>query len=119
MKTVSDYHDLNLKTDILLLADAFEKFIITMCLEYCGPDSCHYFSCPGLSWDAMLKMTGKELKHISDIDMSLFAEKEMRGGIYYIGERYSKANDKYMKSYVDKKPSKYITYLDAKYCMVG
>ena len=69
MKTVSDYHDLNLKTDILLLADAFEKFIITMCLEYYGSDSCHYFSCPGLSWDAMLKMTGIELKHISDIDM--------------------------------------------------
>ena len=57
------------KTDILLLADAFEKFIITMCLEYYGSDSYHYFSCPGLSWDAMLKMTGIELKHISDIDM--------------------------------------------------
>ena len=58
--TVGDYHDLYVKTDILLLADLFEKFI-NICLEYYGFDPCHYFSSPGLSWDAMLKMTGREL----------------------------------------------------------
>ena len=45
--------------------------------------------------------------------MYLFVEKKMRGGISYIAKRYSKANDKYMKSYDNNKPSKYITYLDA------
>ena len=56
---MGDYHDLYLKKDVLLLADVFEKFIDT-CLKYygLGLDPCHYFSCPGLSWDAMLKMTG-------------------------------------------------------------
>ena len=56
MNTAGDYHDLHLKTDVLLLADVFEKFINT-CLEYYGSDPCHYFSNPGLSWDSMLEMT--------------------------------------------------------------
>ena len=95
----------------MLLADVFEKFIDT-CLKFCGLDSCHYFSFPGLSWDAMLKMTGVKLEKISDIDMYLFIEKGMRGGISYIAKRYSEANNKYMKNYDPKKPSKYILYLD-------
>ena len=112
MNTLSDYHDLYLKADVLLLADVFGRFI-GICLEYYGLDLCHYFSSPGLSWDAMLKMTEIELKLSSDIDMYLFIEKGMRGGISYIANRNSKANNKYMQSYDDKKPSKYITYLDA------
>ena len=82
MNTMGDYHDLYLKTDVLLLADVFEKFIST-CLDYYGLDPCHYFSCPGLSYDAMLKMTGTKLELISDIDVHLFIEKAMRGGISY------------------------------------
>ena len=60
MNTMGDYHDLYLKTDVLLLSDVFEKFIKT-CLDYYGLDPCHYFSSPGLSWDAMLKMIGIKL----------------------------------------------------------
>ena len=66
-----------------------------------------------LNWDEMLIMTEIELKRISDTDMYLFAEKGMRGVISYIVKRFSKANNKYMKSYDDNKPSKYIMYLDA------
>ena len=44
--------------------------------------------------------------------MQLFIEKGLTGGISYIAERYSKANNKYMKNYDPKKPSKYIFYLD-------
>ena len=73
----------------MLLADVFEKFINT-CLEYYGLNPCHYFSSPGLSWDAMLKMTGIELELTSDIDKHLFTEKGMRGGISYIAKRYSR-----------------------------
>ena len=63
VNTMGDYHDLYLRTDVLLLADVLEKFIGT-CLEYYGLGPCHYFSSPGLSWDAMLKMTGIELELI-------------------------------------------------------
>ena len=68
MENMGDYHDLYLKTDVLLLCDVFEKFINT-CSTYYGLDPCHYFSAPGLSWDAMLKMTCIKLDCISDIDM--------------------------------------------------
>ena len=88
MTTLGDYHDLYLKTDVLLLADVFENFIKT-CLDYYELDPCHYFSASGLSWDAMLKMTGLKLKLISDIDVHLFIEKGMRGGISYIAKRHS------------------------------
>ena len=60
MKTMGDCHDVYLKTNVLLLADVFEKFIST-CLEYYGLDLCHYFSSPGLNWDTMLKMIEIEL----------------------------------------------------------
>ena len=112
MKTMSDYHDLYLKKDVLLLTDVFEKFI-DMCLEYYGLDPCHYFSSPGLSLDAMLKITRIELELNSDIDLYLFVKKGMRGRISYITKRYSKANNKYMICYDNSKPSKFITHLDA------
>ena len=63
---MGDYHDNFLKKDILLLADVFQKFIGT-CQNYYGLDPCHYFRSPGLSWDAILKMTGIKLEKISDI----------------------------------------------------
>ena len=112
MNTMGDYHNLYLKTDVLLLADVSEKFIET-CLDYYGLDSCHCFSSPGLSWDAMLKMTKIKLDLISAIDMHLLIEKGMRGGISYISKRYSKANNKYMKCYDCSEKSKFIIYLDA------
>ena len=81
MKNMGDYFDLYLKKDVLFMADVFEKFIDTY-LKYYGLDPCHYFSSPGLSWDAMLKMTGVKLQKISDIVKYLFPEKELRGGIF-------------------------------------
>ena len=75
MKNMGDYHDHYLKKDVLLLADVFEKFIDT-CLKVYVLDPCHYFSSRGLSWDAMLNITG--------IDMYLLIEKGLRGGISYI-----------------------------------
>ena len=53
LKTMGEYHDLYLKSDILLLADVFENFRKT-CLQYYKLDPCNYFTSPGLSWDAML-----------------------------------------------------------------
>ena len=75
-----------------MLCDVFEKFF-DICLKDYGLDPCHYFSSPGLSWDAVLKMTGIKLEKIHDIDMYLFLEKRMRGGVPYISKRYAKSKD--------------------------
>ena len=82
-------------------------------LDYYRLDPCHYFSSPGLIWDAMLKMTRMKLELISDIDIHLFIEKGMKDGVSYIAKGYSKANNKYMECYDSSKESKYITYFDA------
>ena len=111
MKNMGDYHDHYLKKGVLLLADVFEKFIDT-CLKYYELDPCHYFSTPGLSWDAILKMTDVKLEKISDIDQYLFIEKGTMGGISYIAKRYAKVNNKYMCDYDSNKQSIFITYLD-------
>ena len=112
IKTMGEYHDLYLGSDVLLLTDVFENFRKTY-LQYYKLDPCHYFTSPGLSWDAMLKMTNIKLELMTDIDMFQFIEKGMRGGVSYIANRYGKANNKYMKEYDEKAPSKYIMYLDA------
>ena len=83
--------------------DVFESIEKT-CKQYYELDPCHYFTSPGLSWDAMLKMTDIKLELIIDIDMLQFIEKGILG-------RYGKTNNKYMKEYDEKAPSQYIVYL--------
>ena len=112
IKTMGEYHDLYLGSDVLLLTDVFENFRKT-CMQYYKLDPCHYFTSPGLSWDAMLKMTNIKLELMTDIDMFQFIKKGMCGGVSYIANRYGNANNKYMKEYDEKAPSKYIMYLDA------
>ena len=94
---MGDYHDHYLKKDVLLLADVFENIIDT-CLKFYRLDPCHYYSSPGLSWHAMLKMTSVRLEKVVYIGMYLFIEKELRGGSSYIPKIYSNANNKYMKN---------------------
>ena len=111
-KTLGDYHDLYLKTDVLLLADVFQKFRET-CMNNYKLDPLHYYTAPGLSWDALLKYTKIELQLLSDLDMHLFIEKGMRGGISMVSKRHAKANNKYVKDYNPEKEDNHIMYLDA------
>ena len=113
METLQDYHDLYLKTDVLLLADVFENFR-DVCQENYGLDPAWYYTAPGLAWDAALKVTKVELELLADPDMLLMIEKGIRGGVSMISTRYGKANNPYMgDSYDPNQPTKYISYLDA------
>ena len=111
-KTIRDYHDLYLKSDVLLLADVFENFRKT-CLKHYNLDPTHYYTSPGLAWDACLKETGQELELLHDYDMLMMFEKGIRGGMTHISKRYAEANNKYMKDFNPDKPSSFIQYLDA------
>ena len=111
-KTIRDYHDIYLKSDVLLLSDVFEKFRKT-CLHHYKLDPAHYYTSPGLAWDACLKETGQKLELLHDYDMLMMFERGIRGGISHISKRYAEANNKYMKDYDPQEKTSYIQYLDA------
>ena len=67
-KDMSDYHNLYVQTDTLLLADVFEIFRES-CIKRYGLDSSYFYSAPGLAWQACLKKTGVKLKLLTDIDV--------------------------------------------------
>ena len=113
IKDLGEYHDLYLKSDVLLLADVFEEFR-NVCMKNYSLDPAWYYTSPGLSWDAVLKHSGVKLELLTDPDMLLMFEKGIRGGVAMIPNRYSKANNKYMgEKFVPSLPSKFIIYLDA------
>ena len=86
------YHDLYLKTDILLLSNVFEAFRST-CLKHHGLDLAHFYTFPGLAWEACLKKTGVELKPLTDPDMLLLM---FERGIVQAIHCYAEANNKYV-----------------------
>ena len=111
-RNFGDYLMLYLKTDVIHLADVFEKCWRLFDQVY-GLDPCHYYSAPNISWDAMLKTTKVKLDLLSDIEMLLFCERAIRGGLNGIGEkRYMKANNKYLHDFDEKKLSTYGLFLD-------
>ena len=82
-------------------------------MKYYKLEPCHYYTAPGLAWDACLKLTKQELQLLTDYDMLMMFEKGIRGGISHISKRYAEANNKYMKDFDKTKPSTFIQYLDA------
>ena len=89
-----DYYVLNLKFDVLFLADVPEK-IRSGGLKSYGLFPSHYLSAAALSWNSMLSMAKVKLELISDVDMYFLFEKGMRDGVSYISRRNSKAKNKY------------------------
>ena len=99
---MSDYHDLYVQTDTLLLEKFREE-----CIEIYGLDTSYFYSAPGLAWQACLKKTEVKLELLTDIDMLLIIEKGIRGVMCQLTHRYAKANNIYMKKY-DKKLNHHI-----------
>ena len=80
IKNLGEYHDLYLKTDVILLSNVFEAFRDT-CLEHYKLDPAHFYTSPGLAWKVCLKKTGIKLELLTDPDMLLMFERGIRGGI--------------------------------------
>ena len=113
-RDLGDYHDIYLCSDVMLLADVFESFR-DRCQRIYGLDPAHFYTAPGLAWQAALKKTGVELELLTDKDMLLFFEKGIRGGICQAIMHYAEANNPYMGrgKYKPDKESSYLQYLDA------
>ena len=113
IKNMGEYHDLYLKTDVLLLNDVFEN-LRDMCLSYYGLDPVYYYTLPNFAFDAMLKLTGIEIDLVYNQEMYEMIEAGLRGGMTQTTCKKVEANNKYMGSDYDKnKASSYINYLDA------
>ena len=70
LKNLGDYYDLHVQSDTLLLANVFENFR-NKCIEIDELNPAHFFSAPGLAWQASLKETGIRLELLTNIDMLL------------------------------------------------
>ncbi|XP_022163700.1 uncharacterized protein LOC111029134 [Myzus persicae] len=112
--TLGEYSDLYLKIDVLLLADVFENFR-DVCIKTYNLDVEYYFTAPGLSFDAMLKFTGKKLELLSDYDMLLMYENGIRGGLVQTSMRHAKANNIKTPDYDETKEKSWLIYQDCKY----
>ena len=110
--TMLDYHNIYLKSDVLLLADVWENFR-DVCYKNYGLDCDYYYTAPSLAWDAMLKYTNVDLELITDYEIYNFIERGIRGGMSQISMRYAKANNDKLNDYDKTKELSHITYLDA------
>ena len=108
-----EYHNFYLCTDIILLANVFEAFRDT-CLKHYSLDPAHPYTSPGLAWKACLKKTGIRSELLTNPDMLLMFEQEIRGEITQAVHRYASAKNVYMGELYDpEKVSSYLQYLDA------
>ena len=113
VRNIGDYHDLYLRTDVVLLVNVFKAFRDTW-LKHYSLDPAHFYMAPTLAWKACLKKTGIRLELLKDPDMLLMFERGIRGGITQAVHRYASANNKYMGDLYDpNRESSYIQYLNA------
>lgn len=110
-KTLEDYCTLYLTADVLLLADIFENYR-DLCLKTYSLDPAHYFTAPGLSWDAMLRYTRVHLDLLVDVDMLHFFKKSIRGGCSTCVLREADANNQFCQNYNPEKETSFIVFLD-------
>lgn len=93
-KSMRDYHDLYVKTGVLLLADVVESFRTATLSTLCLHPAC-YVSRPQLPLDCTMKMTRCDLS-LLDPEMFNLLNANLRGGVTMISKRHAKANNEFM-----------------------
>ena len=101
IKSGEELLKLCLKSDVLLLAGVFEKFIKVSGNEF-DNNPLYCVSMPGYTWQCGLNYTGINLETLQDKDMILLLENNIRGGISSVmGDRFIKSNEKEKILYID------------------
>ena len=102
IRNLGDYHDLCLRTNVILLANVSEAFRDT-CLEHYKLDQAHFYTSAGLAWKACLRKTRVRLELLTNPDMLLMFECRIRGGITQAVHCYASANNSYIGELYDPK----------------
>ena len=110
-QTLGGYHDIYLKSDVLILTDVFQNFR-NFCRDKYGLDPTHFLTGSQLSYAALLKMTGVRLELLSDLDMYNFIELGIRGGYWGVIHRFANANNRYMQSDNSEGESIFLLYIE-------
>ena len=112
LKNLGELHDLYMETDTLLLADVFENYRKVIHRNY-GLDPVHFYTAPSLSWSAGLKFTNVKLEIPLDVNMHIFFDRGLRGGISMVAEHFARANNKYMEDFDSSSQQSFIQLVDA------
>ena len=91
IRYLGECHNLDFQNYMLLLVNVFENFR-NMSHKIYGLELTHFLSAAALAWQGVFKKTKVKLEILTDIDMLLFAEKGIRGGIFHAIHRNIKAN---------------------------
>lgn len=111
IRSLGEYHDFYVKSDVILLADVFENFR-KLCKQFYDLDPAHLTTLPSLSWQACLKMTDVKLELLTDNNMLVFIEKGVRGGVSQISHRLATANNELCPDYDSSQDKSHIMYWD-------
>jgi hypothetical protein len=111
METLRDYQHTYVVSDVLLLSDVFQEFRRQSMSVY-ALDPAHFYTTPGLSFQACLKMTSVHMQLLTEVDQLLLIQAGLRGGVSVISSREAIANNQYIPGYDPAEPSTYIMYLD-------
>ena len=81
------------ESDVILVADVFEKFVKVSFEEY-GINPLYSVSLPCYTYQCALKYTDIKLQTLQDKDLILLIENNIRGGISSVmGDRYVKSDE--------------------------
>ena len=110
-ETLQDFHDVYVKSDVLILADIFEALFKLSLKDY-GLDPKRYLTLPSYSWDAMLRETSVNIELLCDPAAVLMIESAIRGGVSVITNRYARSNNPFVPDYDVTQPTSYVSYFD-------
>ena len=112
LRTLKEYLELYLFSDVCLLADVFEAYRQNY-MKYYNLNPEYFLSVPQLAWNSLLRFIKLPIELMHDSEMYGMIHFSIRGGICYASVRYARANNKYMGSfYRPYENSVYILYVD-------